>query len=237
MPDGKLHVVFCNVGQGDGAVITLGYFQAVIDTGAYEDKILKCLDQHIPFWDKELELVIISHADKDHVGALPGINKFYRIGRLVEKAKVGDMFRYTSLYFDVIKGSEDKATSSDGSQTNLSSIVVEVRYGEFSALFTGDIDIASEKVLAESGYLRKVDVLKVAHHGSKNSSSVEFLDRVRPDYAVISSGKNNSYGHPTKEALERLGGVGAKVMRTDSLGTVELLSDGQDYKLTKQEYK
>ena len=85
IPDDKLHVYFCDVGQGDGAVITYGYFQAIMDTGAYSDKILKCLSGAIPFWDKKIELAILSHSDKDHVGALPAIRSHYKITKIIEK--------------------------------------------------------------------------------------------------------------------------------------------------------
>ncbi len=223
MPNDNLHVVFCDVGQGDGAVVVLGYFQAVVDTGAYDDKILDCLDKHIPFWDKKIELVFLSHSDKDHVGALGGIKKFYKIGKLIEKVDVGDRFLYQSLQFDIVKGSENNIAipMQGSSESNESSIVVGMKLGDFSALFTGDIDMENEKALVTSGLLSKVDVLKVAHHGSKYSSGGEFLQKLRPKYGVISVGKKNTYGHPAPEVLERLLGVGTKVLRTDQLREIE----------------
>ncbi len=235
MPDELLHVVFCDVGQGDGAVVVLGYFQAVIDTGAYEDKILDCLQSHIPFWDKRIEIVFLSHSDKDHVGALSGIKKFYKIDRLVEKARVGDRFIYKSLYFDVVKGSENNVLvpMQGSSESNELSIVLEVKSGNFSALFTGDIDIENEKALVASGLLSEVDVLKVAHHGSKYSSGEEFLEKTSPKIAVISVEKKNTYGHPAPDVLTRLVGAGVRVLRTDELGTVEVVSDGKKISVFK----
>lgn len=233
IPNNNLHVVFCDVGQGDAAVIVLGYFQVVMDTGAYDDKILDCLDKHIPFWDKKIELVFLSHSDKDHVGALGGIKKFYKIGKLIEKASVGDRFLYQSLYFDVVKGSENNINSpmQGSSESNEASIVLEMKYENFSALFTGDIDMENEKALVASGLLGDVDVLKVSHHGSKYSSGVEFLQKLRPKYGVISVGKKNTYGHPAPEVVERLLGVGTKVLRTDKMGTIEIVVDGDNLSL------
>ena len=228
IPDKKLRIYFCDVGQGDAAVVSYGHFQALIDTGAYESKVLACLEKASPFWDKEIELVFLSHSDKDHVGALPGVKRFYKVKKIIDKASVGDRFSYNSLFFDVVKGSENNVLTPmrGSSESNESSIVLEIRFGEFSSLFTGDIDEANEFALVRSGLLRKIDVLKVAHHGSKYSSSFDFLEAVEPEYAVISVGAKNSYGHPNGDVLTRLDAVGSKTLRTDKLGTVAVVTDG-----------
>lgn len=239
MPDDRLHTVFCDVGQGDGAVVVLGYFQVVVDTGAYEDKILDCLDKHIPFWDRKIELVFLSHSDKDHVGALGGLKKFYKIGKLVEKASVDDRFVYQNLYFDVVKGSENNllVPMQGSSESNESSIVLEMKYKIFSVLFTGDIDMENEKALVVSGLLGEVDVLKVAHHGSKYSSGDEFLSKLTPKYGVISVGKKNTYGHPAPVVLERLKQAGVAVLRTDELGEIEFEVEGDKMTVKTQKIK
>lgn len=239
MPDNDLHVVFCDVGQGDGAVVVLGYFQVVIDTGAYEDMILDCLDNHIPFWDRKIELVFLSHSDKDHVGALGGIKKHYMIGKLVEKASVGDRYVYQSLYFDAVKGSENNVLMpmQGSGESNEMSIVLEMKFKNFSALFTGDIDMENEKALVFSGLLGAVDVLKVAHHGSKYSTGEEFIAKLNPKYAVVSVGKKNTYGHPAPEVLERLRNVGAGVLRTDELGSIEFEIEGDKLVIRAQNSK
>ena len=223
IPDGRVHLYFCDVGQGDGAVISYKKFQAVIDVGAYEDKFLNCLERAMPFWDRKIELVILSHSDKDHVGAMGGILERFEVGKKIEKARYGDRYRYASLSFDIFKGSENNTLvpMSGSSESNESSIVVLLRAANFKVLFTGDIDMANELAMVTSGVLEKVDVLKVAHHGSKYSSSDEFLRSVEPKYAVVSVGKKNSYGHPNGDVLMRLDKVGAKVLRTDQLGTIE----------------
>lgn len=234
MPDTKLHTVFCDVGQGDGALVVLGSFQAVVDTGAYEDKILKCLEEHIPFWDRKIELVFLSHSDKDHVGALPGIRKHYKIGKEVTQAEVNDVYRYGMLSFNIVKGSQNniEVPMSGSSESNELSVVMRISYGNFSVLFTGDIDIKNELALVSSGLLRRVEVLKVSHHGSKYSSASEFLEVLRPTYSVISVGKKNSYGHPNGDVLGRLEMVKTKVLRTDLSGTVEFETDGKNLEIS-----
>src|SRR5258706_1097939 len=235
-PDGKLHVVFCDVGQGDGAVVILGSFQLIVDTGAYEDKIAKCLSEHMPFWDRKIEVVTLSHSDKDHVGALPGLKKRFEMGKIVTVANTGDLIRYSNLSFDILKGSQTNTTAvmKGGSLSNEASIVIRMVYGGFSVLFTGDMDSANELALVDSGLLKKTEVLKVSHHGSKYSSAQEFLEVVRPKMAVISVGARNTYGHPNGDVLIRLETVGAKIMRTDKMGTVEVASDGKKTEVLRE---
>jgi len=227
-PDNKLHAVFCDVGQGDAALIVLGRFQALVDTGAYEDKVLQCLADHVPFWDRQIELVFLSHADKDHVGALEGIKKHYKIGNVISKAKENDLIRYGTLYFEILKGSQNNVLvpMSGSSESNESSIVMRMAFGKLSVLFTGDIDMENELALIASGVLRQTEVLKVSHHGSKFASGSEFLEKVMPKYAIVSVGKKNSYGHPSSDTLMRLDTVKTKVLRTDLIGEIEFVSDG-----------
>ncbi len=229
-PDKMLHVVFCDVGQGDGALVVLGSFQAVVDTGAYEDKILQCLAEHIPFWDRQVELVFLSHSDKDHVGALGGIKKHYKIGNIISEAKEKDLIRYGMLSFEILKGSDNNVLvpMSGSSESNELSVVMRMSYGKLSVLFTGDIDLENELAMISSGVIRQTEVLKVAHHGSKYSSGLEFLEAVMPKYSIISVGKKNSYGHPSSDTLIRLEAVKTRILRTDLLGEIEFSGDGSD---------
>ncbi len=228
LPDEKLHVYFCDVGQGDGALIVLGSFQAVIDTGAYVDTMTSCLSRGMPFWDRKIEIVFLSHSDKDHVGALQGLRQRYSIGKVIDSPKSGDLIRYGLLSFDVVKGSEPVVEKVDvgGSISNERSVVMRVAYNKFSAMFAGDMDLGSELALVSKGVLRKSQVLKVSHHGSKYGSSQVFLNMIMPKIAVISVGAKNNYGHPNGDTLLRLDVVGSKVLRTDLIGTVHLVTDG-----------
>jgi len=227
-PDEKLHLVFCDVGQGDSAIVLKKNFQALIDTGPSWDRLDKCLSDHLPFWDRKIELVFISHPQKDHNGALKDLKNAYRVSSVVESVWIGDTYRFGNIYFDILSGAEYDNNSKvlGASDENEVSQVIKLRYGDFSALFTGDIGEKTELALDGEGVLEEVDVLKVPHHGSKYSSSKSFLESLRPDVAVVSVGEKNSYGHPSGDSLIRLDMVGAKVLRTDKLGTIEVVSDG-----------
>ena len=228
-PDGRLHIVFCDVGQGDAALVVWGSFQALVDTGPNEDKLSACLGKEMPFWDRQIELVFISHPQKDHNGVLDILKERYNLTKVVERASESDVYRYKDLYFDVVTNNDDdlKNAQKNESEENEYSIVVYLKYFDFSVLFTADIGEETELALLEQGVLKKTTVLKVPHHGSKNSSTLTFLEKLRPSWAVVSVGAGNSYGHPSVDSLMRLDQVGAKVLRTDTNGTVEVVTDGE----------
>ena len=127
----------------------------------------------------------------------------------VERASVGRKYEFGGTVLEIV-------------DVNEVSTVASIENGKYSLLFTGDIDSAQEKALKD---LKQFDVLKVAHHGSKHSSSLKFLEQVQPKVAVISVGAGNSYGHPHPETLERLDNVGGKVLRTDELGAIKIVFD------------
>lgn len=223
IPDGKLHLIFCDVGQGDASLIIKGDFQMLIDTGPRGGgAITTCLGKHLPFWDKRIEVFVNSHPQADHIGALGEVEKRYQIDKKWLSGVAGDRIRYGDLSFDILWPTKDGRVLGASTDLNQLSVVVEMNYGKFRALFTGDIGEREELALKETGVLKKLDVLKVAHHGSKYSSTAEFLSAVSPQLAVISVGKNG-YGHPTSEALERLRAIEAKVWRTDKQGELEII--------------
>ncbi|MFZ2202017.1 MAG: MBL fold metallo-hydrolase [Microgenomates group bacterium] len=226
MPDGKLHLIFCDVGQGDAGLIIKGDFQMLIDTGPKNGGVLACLSSHVPFWDHQIEVLVNSHPQADHIGALAEVEGRYRIGKKWLTGVTGDRIRYGSLSFDVLWPTAGGRVLGASTDLNQLSVVVEINYGKFRALFTGDLGEEEELALEETGVLKRLDVLKVAHHGSKYSSAAEFLSAVRPKLAVISVGRNN-YGHPTSEALERLKAVGSRIWRTDKQGELEIVTDGR----------
>lgn len=232
-PDGKLRVVFCDVGQGDAALVVLGSFQALIDTGSSESKLFTCLSKEMPFWDRRINLVFISHPQADHNGALKGLAFRYKIDKVVEFARENDAYRYKDLYFDILMGNEQKEqlTSSSSKEENEDSMVLLVKYFDFSALFTADIGEKTELALLDEGVLKKTTVLKVPHHGSKYSSSNSFLEKLSPKIAIVSVGAKNTFGHPNGDTLIRLDRVKAKVLRTDYSGSVEVFFDAGEIKV------
>lgn len=270
MPDGNLHVVFCDVGQGDAVLVVKGSFQMVVDGGPSGERLLSCLGRHLPFWDGRIEVVVNTHPQKDHLGGLDELLERYEVGRLIingvfgggkdgerlrrmvdEKdievvvPKEGDKLRFDDLRFDILWPEKRMGSSlawSDNKRDDLTSemvlgkntdvnevsVVGLLRYGEFEVLLTGDIGEDQEKKLLRKGFSGEIDVLKVAHHGSRYSSSDEFIEKVSPKIAVIQVGKNH-FGHPTREVLEKLEKVGARVFRNDLDGDVEVVSDGEGF--------
>ncbi len=233
IPDGKLRLVFCDVGQGDGALIIKGNWQMMIDSGSDNGKMEACLDRYLPFWDKKIEAVIISHWDIDHSGALSKIMKSYKIKKLfessqsnknieqeiyTEKLRAGDRVEYGGMAFEVIYPRDFKGEGND------SSLVMVLNYRDNKFVYSGDVEINGEGEMM-AWYLNQVDGIKIAHHGSDSGSGEGWLDRLKPALAVISVGKNN-YGHPKEIVLERLKKKGVKILRTDIKGDIVL---GWDY--------
>lgn len=247
-----LEIYFLKVGQGDSELIKLsGKVKILIDGGPANNQILENLNQILSPFDRYLDLVILSHPQSDHFGGLIEVFKRYQVGafiyngrdnpipafeelkKVVAENKIqtivligGDKIRYQDNQFNFLLPDLSLLQSKELNDTAL---VGELKNSNFKALFTGDISSKIEKKLI-TFYHSTIDVLKVSHHGSKFSSSPEFLNALRPKVAVIEVGKN-SYGHPTKDVLERLKAVGAKILRTDQEGLVELLIDGQKIRI------
>ncbi len=236
----KTEIIFLNIGQGDAILISQGRNQILIDGGRTSKELLARLGRHLPFWDRTIEVVIATHPDADHIGGLAGLMKAYRVERVLSTGAESDtdtsrLFRQSllltthkealptfrgmkvTLPFGGELGVEYPLTPlpKEAADTNEGSIVARFTYGETSFLFTGDLP-REETVLPEEA---PVTILKVAHHGSKYSTSDTFLDRIHPKEAVISVGKN-TYGHPSPNVLGRLEKKGIVTHRTDEEGDV-----------------
>lgn len=244
--DWGLEVVFLDVGQGDSILIEQGDKQILIDGGPDGKKVMEGLGKYVPFWDREIEVVIATHPDADHITGLVDVLENYSVGEfidnevssdsqiykklkeLVDKKGVPKLEAKTGMKIKLGNGSEMKIIFPDGTQkknnpkdTNSTSIVARLVYGQNSFLFTGDLPAKKESDFLDEGMDISADVLKVSHHGSKYASGLNFLEKVQPQEAVISVGKKNRYGHPSGEVLDRLSQVGAKILRTDREGDIE----------------
>ncbi len=243
---------FLDVGQGDCAVVhTPSHKVIVVDTGG-----LKNFDTGsrvlVPFLRSlgvsKVDALLLSHGDYDHAGGAGALARNMKIGRiilpatsalseaeeallrnvrssLVEHASVGRKYDFDGAVLEIVDVPRfENIYAPDG---NEASTIASIKYGKHSLLFTGDVDASRERLLKNLG---RYDVLKVAHHGSRRSSSARFLQQVRPKVAVISVGVGNGYGHPHQETLARLASVGSKVLRTDELGAIKVVFDDADIK-------
>ena len=255
LPDGKLHVVFFDVGEGDAIFIeTPRGQQILIDGGPSPTTLISALGRRMPFWDRSLDLVILTHADEDHLAGLIPVLERYRVGRVLDSGyeHVSPMYeRWLELIEE--KGIPNhlaragmRVETGDGvelvvlhpgpelmkytdADANNNSVVIRLFMGQVSFLLSGDIEEAAEGMLVASGQELTSTVLKVPHHGSSTSSSAAFLNAVNPELVVISVGADNRFGHPSPQVLERLEDlVGEeRVLRTDEDGIIEVVTDGE----------
>ena len=224
LPSSKVEVIFCDVGQGDATLVTYKNWQMLIDTGPNNKRVLTCLEKNVPFWDKKIEVVMITHGDNDHSGGLTDVSKFYQIEQIIDSKKVSQ--------FDLIKTNwmEFEVVNSGPNDNNEGSIAGILSYENIKIFLSGDITTEVEQRLVWQTVLRQdsgaVNILKVSHHGSKNGTSEELLEVLKPKIAIISVGAKNKFGHPTKEVLDKLNKKQIKILRTDLDGEI-LITDLQ----------
>lgn len=249
-----LSVTFFDVGQGDAILISQGSQQILIDGGRDGNLLLEKLGKAIPFWDRTIETVIATHPDADHIAGLVDVAKAYKIGSVIETYMQSDSQVYRA-WEDAIgkEGSErvealagEKIILKDGAElsilfpfnnisnadeknSNATSVVAKLSYGENKFLFTGDLPSEQEAELVDKKSELSSDVLKVGHHGSKYSTSEKLLDVVSPKEAIISVGAHNTYGHPNQEIVDRLSHRGINILRTDKSGSIEYKCANKDY--------
>ena len=253
-PDGNLKVVFADVGQGDMTVITTpGGQRIVVDGGPDGVRAAGVLDNETPFWDRSVDLVVLTHPHADHVSGLTEIARRYKVDRILERRQEFDSAEYAdwtklaqstnaeilratpgmSLSFDDgvsvhVLGPPDPMLVGTDSDVDNGSVVVRVAYGTVSFLITGDLFHEGEGWMLRSGHLLASDVLKVGHHGSRTSSSDEFLLAVVPAAAVVSVAEDNRYGHPDRSVVERLRGMvrNSQLFLTSERGSITFQTDG-----------
>jgi len=238
-----LQVIFLDVGQGDSILIQKGTKQILIDGGPSGKTELAALGKYLPYFDREIEMVVATHPDRDHIAGLVDVARNYKIGKVLTtgaekdtavfkewkdireygrietlEAMRGDEIQFGGAKMKIVFPEESVAAAAG--DANNKSVVVRLDYGENSFLFTGDIESPAEREILAGGENINVDFLKIAHHGSKYSSSDEFLNATSPMDAIISVGANNSYGHPTDAVLDALKRKNINIFRTDEDGDV-----------------
>ena len=272
LPDDKLHLITCDVGQGDANLILYKNTQILID-GGKGDMVLECLQRHVPFWDKTIETVIISHPQDDHFGGIIDVAKSYQVKNYLVSGlnassqkwsvlegivgstdskivytKTGDQYQLGLIHLDILwpkisdfkgltmeeKTNDQKVlgTFTSSQDPNDFSVVLNLKYKNFTAIYTGDIGPDTEENIIKLNVLSNVDLLKVPHHGSKNGLSENFLKKLSPKIAVIGVGKN-PWGHPHQEILNLLQDYKVQTYRTDKDGDIQVITNGNGYKVLK----
>lgn len=237
----KPRVIFLDVGQGDAIVIDAPNNTQILIDGGNGKEILNRLGKYMPFYDRKIELVIMTHPDKDHMGGLVEVLKYYQVeevlqtgifcdtaiceewDRLISEknipikyAEFGQIINLKGVGASILYPFES-LKGEKVKNDNDTSIVIRVETGGNSFLLTGDAGFGLENELMSNNINIESGILKVSHHGSKNATSNDFLQAVMPEAAIISVGKNN-YGHPAEELLNRLKNMNMEIFRTDKTG-------------------
>lgn len=258
--DNQLRLVFCNVGQGDAMLIQQGFTQVLIDGGP-DKHVLSCLGKYMPWFDRDIELIVATHPDSDHIGGLYDVFLRYDVARLlrseeqrstavfndlerlIKAEKIGGLTEFRpmnglsfsldhvskisviSLFTENMLQDSDVVDSYQNQSTNNRSIGLIFECGQTKALLMADIEEEMEQSMMSKGLLMDVNILKVGHHGSKSSTSTDFIRTTLPETSIISVGENNKFGHPSPEVISKLLDQGSKIYRTDQDGDVVFVCD------------
>ncbi len=251
--EGALHVTFLDVGQGDATLIESPSGAQVLVDGGADSRVLSALGGVMGFFDRDIDMIVATHPDQDHIGGLIDVLIRYDVKAVLMTENMNDTPVYdafvravaeegAAVYYARAGQTYDLGSGPAGSTTltilfpdydptnlesNTASIVARLMYGAGGYLLTGDSPSEIEEYLVHKlGSRLRSDVLKVGHHGSRTSSSEAFVTAVQPTYAIVSAGKDNSYGHPHSEVIDRLILHGSTQKNTADLGSIFLESDG-----------
>ena len=239
-----------NVGQGDALFIESPTGTQILVDGGPPKKILSQLARVMSPFDRKIDAFIITNPDADHIAGFLDVLKIYQVDKVFESGALTDSKTYQNLRDEMRKDNIPDILAKRGMRldlgggasidilfpdrdvsswaTNDGSVVAKLSYGNTSIMLTGDATAKTEGIVLKENSVAQLssDILKVGHHGSRTSSSTPFVKAVAPTYAFISDGKDNKYGHPHQEILNTLTSFGAKIFRTDLLGTIVMKSDG-----------
>lgn len=257
--EGELKAAFLDVGQGDATLIIAPDKEKILIDGGPDEKVLGELAAELPFYDRELDLVILTHPHADHLDGLLAVLERYAVKQVlisgvvhtsdnyikfleilknknipVEVAVSGKRFKFGEATLEILwperdlSGERVSGGANESGGLNDTSVVAQLTYGKNGFLFMGDAGTEVEAALLLSSKIQlRSQVLKIGHHGSTTASSEQFLGILSPEYAVISAGKNNRYGHPSLRTIRKLERVGAKIYQTFEDGRIIIKSDGK----------
>lgn len=251
-----LRVVFLDVGQGDSIFIEAPNKKQILIDGGPDAKVLAQLSKVMPFYDRTIDLVIATHNDADHIGGLPLVFDYYKISNFIGNGASSSSSNYKVLKQKIDNNKVDEIVAKKGTKivldkenniyldilfpnmdiakmdSNDGSIVSRLVYNEDTFLFMGDATVYTENLIKWSTDKSEIesDVLKLGHHGSRTSSSQFWLEEVSPRVVIISAGKNNNYGHPHNEILDRLKLLKIPYLTTYNNGNILFKTDGVNLK-------
>ncbi len=248
--DGKLSVYFLDVGQGDSTLVLFSDKSILIDAGEAEmgDRVVSDLKA---LGVSRIDLLVATHPHSDHIGGMQKVLAAFPVGQVLDSGLPHTSSAYEHFLETIDRknipyrvAEQGQTIDIDpaltifvlsppkqhfGDDPNTNSVVLRISYGTVAFLLAGDMGGESENALVRSGYPLDSRILKVGHHGSYSSTSSSFLERVRPETAIIMVGRDNPYGHPHKQTLDLLEEYGVSVYRTDIDGTIVIRSDGMSY--------
>ncbi len=253
--DGRFHVFVLDIGQGDSILIQTPLMEHILIDGGPDDKVLSAMSRVLPFYERTIDAVVLTHPHADHVNGLVEVLKRYQVKQVMITGVDSKLAAY-GTFLDLIRQKKIVVLLADGSHDyqignvvldmlypfqslqgqvlknwNNSSIVFRAIYGKRIFYFSGDLEKEKERELVAKNLDLHADFLKAGHHGSKTSSTEPFLDRVHPKFAAISCGVANKFHHPHPSTLAHLAQHGIKTYRTDLDGTVEAVSDGNSLRV------
>lgn len=256
--DGKLHVTFCDIGQGDAVIIKTPNNKYILYDGGPDRLVLQCLADAMPFWNRKIDMVILSHPHADHFFGMFYVLERYDVGlfatedlanetkayqeliRQIDKKNVrkkfvsaGDVWQIGSVKIGVVGPSETYLQKTSpggkiGESKEFASVVLLLQYGSFSTLLTGDSQVQGLEDAADQ-LQGTIDVLHVPHHGSKSGLDKKILLTLKPSLTVVSVGAENRYNHPHPQIMELLQSQQIKTLRTDQIGDIEIVSNGKHW--------
>ena len=233
-----------DVGQGDSLFIESPTGTQILFDAGPPRKVLSQLARVMSPFDRTLDAIVITNPDADHIGGFADVLKTYKVGQVFEPGTISDSKTYQNLEQEIKNKKIPDILARKGMRLHLGggavidilfpdrdvfdwssndgSIVAKLTYGKTSIMLTGDATAKTEKIILSENSGAQLDstILKVGHHGSRTSSSTEFVKAVSPAYALISDGRDNKYGHPHQDTLDTFSSFGIKILRTDILGTI-----------------
>ena len=248
-PENLLSVTFLDVGQGDAIFIETPDGVKLLIDGGPDATVLRELNNVMPWFDRSIDMVLGTHSDKDHIAGLVDVLGRYQVDTILTTENTGESSTASSYYEALLAEKADVVMARTGQvfalgasttlavfspaqdstllESNVASIVVQLRYGDIEFMFPGDAPQAIEEYLvATYGNQLESEVLKLGHHGSKTSSAESWLEIVKPKYAIVSAGKDNRYGHPNSDVVSRVEALGISIESTIEQGSITFKTDG-----------